>query len=350
MKILHLITSLDCGGAEKMLAKVIRDSKHEHHVISLKPRGVITDEINAQTYYAGWKVWQIYGFMKRLNPDVLMTWLYHADLVGLILGRLAGVSRIIWNIRCSDMRYRPWHYQWWIRKLCALLSKVPTMIVINSKSSKEFHKSIGYHPMIWKVIPNGFDTEMFKPRLLARARLMDELGLSGDERFIGIVARNHPMKDYRTFIKAAVRLSNIRKDVHFILVGKDVWKEPPDTRGNIDKFHLLGERHDLPLLLPALDVLCMTSAYGEGFPNVVGEAMSCGVPCVVTDVGDAGYLVHSTGIVVPVGDYQAIADNCNSLLNLLPSSKHQLGLSARHRIKTMFNIDDIRERYEAVYT
>jgi len=238
-----------------MLAKVIRDSEHEHHVISLKPRGVIADEMLGSTYYVGWKVWKIYKLVNYLSPDVLMTWLYHSDLIGLILGRLAGVPRIIWNIRCSDMNYRIWNYQWWLRKLCALLSDIPTMIVINSMQSKEFHKQIGYNPTIWKVIPNGFDTDEFKPYLRAKKRLKDYLGLKGDVKLIGMVARNHPMKDYRTFIRAAVQILNTRKDVHFVMAGKDVGNDTVETN-----FHTLGERHDMHLIYPAFDVLCMTSA------------------------------------------------------------------------------------------
>jgi len=321
-----------------MLAKVIRDSEHEHHVISLKPRGVIADEMLGSTYYVGWKVWKIYKLVNYLSPDVLMTWLYHSDLIGLILGRLAGVPRIIWNIRCSDMNYRIWNYQWWLRKLCALLSDIPTMIVINSMQSKEFHKQIGYNPTIWKVIPNGFDTDEFKPYLRAKKRLKDYLGLKGDVKLIGMVARNHPMKDYRTFIRAAVQILNTRKDVHFVMAGKDVGNDTVETN-----FHTLGERHDMHLIYPAFDVLCMTSAYGEGFPNVVGEAMASGVPCVVTDVGDARFLVGDTGYVTEPKDSKDIAKGVIQLL------KHGKGIFARSRIKKWFNIKEIRKEYEECY-
>ena len=171
------------------------------------------------------------------------------------------------------------------------------------------------------MIPNCFDTDVFSPSEEARQTILQELGLSSSSTLIGLIGRYHPMKDHYNFIRAADHLSKSHSDVHFLLVGNKVDvdnKELTDfikSRNLTSKFHLLGERKDINRLTASLDIASSSSYFGEGFPNVIGEAMACGVPCVVTDVGDSGWIIADTGLVIPPRDPEAMASAWRELLN-----------------------------------
>jgi glycosyltransferase involved in cell wall biosynthesis len=306
-------------------------------------------------------VWHLARLIRRERPDVLQTWLYHADLLGLVAGRLAGVRPIIWNVRCSDMDMR--RYSWSSRLprwLLSALSALPAAVVVNSERGRQAHERLGYRPRRWVVIPNGIDVMRFRPDPDARARLRQELGLPLSARLIGMVARYDPMKDHATFLRAAAELlrnrtTRAKVDLRFVGVGRDVMWDNPNLaalgqdlglRGHV---HLLGERDDVERLLPALDLATLSSLFGEGWPNVVGEAMACGVPCVVTDVGDAGTIVGETGRVVPPGDPSTLARAWAELLALPDGQRQALGAAARERIATHFSLEQVVRKYEDLY-
>jgi glycosyltransferase involved in cell wall biosynthesis len=371
VSILHLITTLDTGGAEMMLSKLFAHMNRDdfmNHVLSLTGIGPVGRKIIAQgipVYSLNmprgrlniggmFKLWRIIRF---LRPTILQTWLYHADLLGLVFGRLAGVKFVCWNIRCSEMdlyRYRPGTRI--TVRLCAMLSSFPDVVIANSKEGADFHKRMGYKAKRWELIPNGFDLGVFKPDRQAKERLARELGLNHKEPpiFAGYIARFDPMKDHPTFIRAACLLLRERRDVHFILAGKDVNEENKALAAQIpdvwkDHFHLLGERDDIPTVAAGLDIATLTS-YGEGFPNTIGEAMSCGVPCVVTDVGDSARIVGDTGRVVPPRDPSALARACMELIEMGQRKRYELGMAARERILRNFELTRIVKDYEALYS
>ena len=201
----------------------------------------------------------------------------------------------------------------------------------NSLAGRLDHERLGYRPRRWNIIPNGFDIDLFRPGASGYADSRRSLGLPDDVPLIGLVARLHPMKDHANFIAAAAHLHKLRPEVHFVLVGKGL-----DTAnrnllnqlgplGLADHFHLLGERDDIAAITPTLDVATSASAYGEGFPNAIGEAMACGVPCVVTDVGDSAYLVGETGEVVPPRAPAALAGAWHKILSLSDADRQALG-------------------------
>ena len=203
------------------------------------------------------------------------------------------------------------------------------------------------------VIPNGFDLNLFKPDLEGRTLVRQELRIPEDTMLIGMVGRFDPQKDHYNFIKAAALLQKEIPDVQFLLCGDDItWENQKlskwiDETGFHGYFHLLGRRSDISRIMTALDIA--SSSYGEGFPNVVGEAMSCGVPCVVTDVGDSALIVGDTGIVVPPKDPNALALAWKKLIEIGKDKRQKLGHNARLRIRENFNLPSVVRRYEELY-
>jgi glycosyltransferase involved in cell wall biosynthesis len=275
--------------------------------------------------------------------------------LGLLTGKLAGVPHIVWGIRCSDMdfsRYRP--LTRWVVWLCARLSRLATIIIVNSEAGKKVHQAWGYNTSKMVVIPNGFDLDRFKPDAAARRSVRVELGVAEDTLLIGLIARFDPMKDHNTFFKAAGLLARCRPDVCFLLAGAGIAQDNIAVREMISDnclegfVQLLGPREDIPRLTAALDIACLSST-GEAFPNVVGEAMACGVPCVVTDVGDAAYIVADTGRVVPARNPEAMSAAWAELIEMGPAGRHALGQKARRRIEENFTLAKMVRAYELLY-
>jgi glycosyltransferase involved in cell wall biosynthesis len=367
--VVHVITGLDVGGTEVMLCKLLRTIDRERFpstVVSLGGRGTLADQIEAlgvPVITLGMRsgrpslraVIRLVGVLRAHRTRVLQTWLYHADLTGWIAGRLARVPHIIWNVRCAELdpREHPKNVRWMLRLLARLSPRV-TAAVVNSEAGRAESERLGYRPPRWVLIRNGFELDRFVPCWDARATVRTELGLPPDTPLVGLVARFHPMKDHRTFFEAATRVHRSRPDVHFILAGRGVDSSNADLVRMVETLdlrrvvHLVGERADIPRLTAALD-LATCCSYSEGFPNTVGEAMSCAVPCVVTAVGDCATIVGDTGEIVPPRDPAAFAGACLALLDMTPEARRGLGERARRRVRDLFDIRAIALEYEALY-
>jgi glycosyltransferase involved in cell wall biosynthesis len=370
IKVVHLITSLDSGGAEMMLVKLLTGidrARFTGCVVSMTDRGRLVDTIQSlriPVHTLGFRrgVPSLRGFLeflsllRRERPHILQTWLYHADLMGLVGSRLCAVPRLAWNLRSSHVDMTCYsRLSGVVLRAAAHLARWPDVVIVNSHAGKASHTSLGYHPRKWAVIPNGFDVKRYQPDRDARVDVRRELGCRPDAPLIGLVARYDPMKDHETFLRAAALITKRTPEVRFVLVGRDV-----DGRNQtlvrtiaalgLDKVvSLLGERTDVPRIMASLDLFSLSSAFGEGSPNVVGEAMACGVPCVVTDVGDAARIVGETGTVVPPRSPAALADAWSALLALGAGERARLGGAARRRIEADFALPDIVARYESLY-
>jgi len=369
LTIAHLITTLERGGAEAMLTKLVRAHAAlgvRSLVISLTGPGFYGPELERE----GIAVWslgmrrgvpepgallRLAGILRREKPDLLQSWLYHADLLGLLAAPLAGVPRLAWNIRCSDMDMRRYsRLSRWLVKLLARLSRLPDAVLVNSEAGRRLHHDLGYRPKGWRVIPNGFDTALYRPDEGARREVRAELGLADDAPLVGLIARFDAMKDHATFLAAAERVARRHPEARFLLAGREVEAANPAfaaaaTGALAGRTFLLGPRADVPRLMAALDLCCLSSAFGEGFPNVIGEAMACGVPCVATDVGDAGRVIGDTGRVVAPGNPAALAEALDDLLELAPDARRHLGEAARRRIESEFSIATVAGRYLEIY-
>lgn len=370
LKIVHLITDLDIGGAETMLLKLVSgmdNSSFNNIVVSLSNKGALGNQFESlgiPVIAIGLNpnipnpvgLLRLYSIFIKERPNILQTWLYHADLVGSFIGLLANIPAIIWNVRCSNMNIRTNNLvSGYILKFLSKLSSFPKLIIINSESGRRDHVQLGYSPKKWILIPNGFDTYQFTSRSIERDKLRNDLGLGNEKLIIGNISRFHKMKDHGTFLSAVKILTQQYSNIHFVLVGSGINNNNKFITGLIQDLEisryvsLLGERTDVANIIPGFDILSLSSAYGEGFPNVIGEAMSCGVPCVVTDVGDSAQIVGNTGRVVPPKNPEKMAEAWSDLIKRGPEYIRKLGLAARHHIEKNYNLQDVIKQYESIY-
>jgi len=371
MKILHIITGLSTGGAEMMLYKllsVMDKSIFKSEVISLTSIGPIGEKISAmgvQVRALGMRrdvpnpltIFTLACLLRRSKPDVIQTWMYHADLIGGLSAKLAGNIPVVWGIRHSNLDPEGnKRTTIWTAKISALFSRwLPVKIVCCSEASRRVHTALGYDSDRMVVIPNGFDLDIFKPDLERRTLIRQEVEISENTMLIGMVGRFDPQKDHCNFIKAAALLQKGVPDVRFLLCGDGItWENQKLSKwineaGLHEYFSLLGRRIDIPQIMTAFDIASSSSSYGEGFPNVVGEAMACGVPCVVTDVGDSALIVGDTGKVVSPKDPHALAGAWSELIKLDKDKRQKLGDNARLRIRDNFSLSFIVKQYEELY-
>ncbi|MGD9637490.1 MAG: glycosyltransferase [Alphaproteobacteria bacterium] len=367
-KVIHLITGLNTGGAEKTLFNFASNSDNKeltHIVISMMDKGVFgskLEDLGVKVYTLNMKkkslslkpVLNLISILKKEKPDILQTWLYHADFLGLIVGKLCGIKHILWNIRCSNMDMSKYSLiSKIILKALVFLSHYPEAIIFNSYSGKAFHQKIGYKNSNWIYFPNGFDMAKYQTREKAQAKLKTDLKLADDAFIIGHIARFDPMKDHFSFVKACEIVSQQLPNAVFVLIGKGVDNDNLDLKNEIEnsklsnKTFLLGECLDLSLIYGAFDVLCLSSIFGEGFPNVLGEAMACGVPCVTTDVGDAKEIVKDTGITVPIKDPVKMAEAIMQLSDKALNA--DFGSKAVLRIKNEYSLVKCIDNYNKYY-
>jgi glycosyltransferase involved in cell wall biosynthesis len=296
-------------------------------------------------------------WLREDRPDLISTWQYHADLIGGLAARLAGSIPVAWGIRQSDLsREGNGNLTFFTVRTCARLSRwLPRKILCCSEASRQVHTALGYVADKMVVIPNGYDLGTFRPDSAARKSIREELRIPEGALVIGLPARFHPQKDHRNFILAAGSLHKDRPEVYFVLCGDKInWETEELTRwideaGIRKRVYLLGRRDDIPKITAAFDIACLSSSYGEGFPNIVSEAMSCEVPCVVTDVGDAALIVGQTGLVVPPRNPAALAAALRQMVDLGQEGRNQLGMAARKRITEQFDLPQIVARYESFF-
>ena len=369
-KIIHIISSLSTGGAEMMLYKLISrmdSTNFVPEVVSLTDIGPVGRRIEglgvpvrclgmSRGCLSPTKFLKFVQWLRSGRPELIQTWMYHADLIGSIAAFVSGRIPVAWNIRQTNLSPEfNKRSTIWTARLCARLScRLPSRIICNSHVSCAAHVDFGYDKDKMVVIPNGFDLDLFKPDPAMRNSMRKEFGLPDHAILIGLVARFDPQKDHHNFIQAASLLSAIRPDVYFVFCGQHITKENSlltgwiSNKGLDDKCTLLGERHDIPKINSALDIACSASI-GEGFPNVIGEAMACGVPCAVTDVGDSALIVGDTGRVVPAENHVALAAALAELVDMGPLERARLGERARSRIEEHFSLSAVTARYENLY-
>ena len=370
ISVLCLITALYAGGAEMMLYRLMSRldrAKFKPQVVSMMDLGPVSEKIRAlgipvrslgmsQGMPNPLALLKLVRWLQCDKPDVIQTWMYHADLLGSFAAKLAGNIAISWNIRHSDLSSKESKKLTRVTaRLCARLSRwAPRKIVCCSESARDVHAALGYASDKMVVIPNGYDLDICKPDLAARRSVRMELEISETAPIIGLVARFDPQKDHRTFLRAAGLLHRDMPDVHFILCGEQITNQNIDLMSWIndadilDRCHLLGRRDDIPRINATFDIASLSSST-EAFPNVVAEAMSCGIPCVVTDVGDAALIVGETGMVVPPRDPTMLADAWLTMLNKDRETRLQLGLAARQRVMENYNLSQIVSRYESLF-
>jgi len=371
LRILHIINGLDIGGAQTVLIGLLRhwkDDMDQHMVLSLMPRAEMAEQVEALDIPIKYvdlcpprvelsKLLKIRRIVRSFHPDVIQTWLYHANLIGGVGSRLAVRAPIVWGIHHSlttreSMKPSTWLVVRWLARLSAF---IPSQTIYCSRSALQTHLESGFSRKKTTVIANGVDPDVFRPDPSAHAAVCHELGLPEGVKLIGMFARYHPMKDHSTLLEAAGFLIRRLPDVHFVLAGQGV--DRSNTRlqaqmlvaGVQDNVHLLGIRRDMPRLSAAMSLVTLSSFEGEALPVSLCEAMSCGVPCVATRVGDAAALIGDAGIVVEPRNPQQLADAWYRVLAWPESEYLQLSAKARERGVEDYNLSKTIDAYRQVY-
>lgn len=350
---LHVITSLNRGGAETQLLALARHQAERGRtiVVSLLPDGALAPEfrtngVEVHSLGFGARFPNPLGLLRlarliaQSRPDIVQGWLYHGDLaatLGLYLSGRRRETGLVWGVRCSDMDLR--RYSWKLRltvRACVWLSSLPDAIVANSEAGRTVHRALGYRNPRFDVIHNGIDTERFRPDPARRLSRREALGLPADARVLAHVARVDPMKDHEGLLRALDRVP----DLWVVLVGRGT-----ETFAGRERVVALGQTQDVPSALAAADGIVSSSAYGEGFSNAICEGMAAGLVPVVTDVGDSAAIVGEVGWVVPPGDEEALAAALRAFRDTPPRDLAALGMAARARVEERFAPDMAERRF-----
>ncbi len=367
MRLVHIIVGLDVGGAEIAMCRLITSMLFCHHtVISLSGVGRVGEELRrngVKVISLGMKprqmtipIFRLTKIIQCLKPDVVQTWMYHADLIGGIAGRFAGVKQIVWGIRNTSIPQGKISITHLIIRIAAILShSIPSTIICNSEAGMTSHKKIGYNAQKMIVIPNGFDANVLNPVGLDRRAIRLKLGLPNRGLIVGVVARFDSLKGYDIMLNVADWFQTKKgADVTFVFVGKGVdsrnkvFSNPNKIIENGGNLVLLGEQKDVRQVLFAFDVVCSPSR-SEGFPNVIAESMLMERPCIVTDVGDSKVIVGETGIIVAPNNEKSIIDAILHFDKMGMPERLKLGRMSRERIIEKYGINKMVSRFEAAY-
>ncbi|WP_242218914.1 glycosyltransferase family 4 protein [Shinella zoogloeoides] len=367
MKIVHIITGLKDGGAEATLYRLATyEHPGDHHLVvsltdsgkygsMLEAKGIPVKSLNmpkGRLTFGGLR--QLWIILRQERPQIVQTWMFHANLIGGVVAKLIGGTEVYWGIHHTTLipgttgnstRLVDW--------ACARLSRyIPTKIIACGKKARDAHICRGYTAVKFTVIPNGYDVSFFCPDLLAREHVRRELSIAHDAYVVGTVGRWDPQKDHANLIAAIRVVREQHPHLHLVLAGSDCDKNNSELQellyaaALLDNVHLLGRRTDVPAVMNALDLHVLPS-YNEAFPNVVAEAMACGVPGIVTDVGDAKDIVGATGWVVPPREAQALANAITEALCEIRDTPNWIlrKQQVRQRIEDNFSLQTMAENY-----
>ena len=372
MIVAHVITCLNDGGAEAVLYRLcLADQQNSHVVISLQGEGkygplLATAGIPVHCLNMPSRlitpvdIWRLARLLHHLRPDVVQTWMYHADLFGGVVARAVGLRSVFWGIRQTNLKKGTTRRTTiLVARLNALLSPwIPKRIVSCSQKGVVVHQALGYAKDKFRVIPNGYDLSHLAPDSHSRSALRSKLDVPDGMPVLGIVARFNPQKDHLNLICALGLLKQSDRDFRCLLIGDGMTDANADLMAWLDTHNiraqvlLLGPRSDIPSVMNALDVHVLSSSYGEGFPNVLCEAMACGTPCVTTDVGDAGLIVAKTGWVVPARSAVALAQAMTAAIEQLvadPLAWEHRQNEARLRILNNFSIEKMVDSFNLTW-
>lgn len=369
IKIIHIIAASKIGGTEIMLCKLLSaydHAKYDMSVISLlglsdfsekiKKLGVPIYCINfKKNFLFNFGLFKLIYHLRKKSPDIVQTWMYNADLIGGIAAKLAGIKLIVWNVRCCvDAHLRI--FTKCIASCCTFVSGlIPKVIVCCANSAKSSHVAFGYVKQKMVVIPNGFDLQDFFYDNDVVAQLRMEFGLQDSHFFVGNLGRFAPEKDCSTFLLAAQIVCQKRDDVMFLFAGRgldnnnDKLKQNLNNLGLVNKVRLFGEINYPKNFLNVLD-LFVSSSVTEGFPNVIGEAMACELPCVVTDAGDSADIVGDVGYVVPSRSPEQLAQAILKFIVMVDDQRKLIGKKSRKRVQDLYSLNKVVDQYQNLYS
>jgi glycosyltransferase involved in cell wall biosynthesis len=370
LRVMHVISGLLHGGAETVLFRLATapGSTVRHTVVSMRGEGVMGARLREAGVEVicldmqGWAgnvrgLWRLFRLLRERRPDVVQTWMYHADLIAGLAARLAGIRAVAWGVRNSGVSLgessRSSRLAAWA---CARVSGwVPGVIVACARKAAEVHRGWGYRADRVLVVPNGYDLDVWHPDAAGVAELRARWGVPEGAPLLGSVARWNPLKDHENLLAALALSVRAHPDLRCVLIGLGMSRDNADLialarhYGLLDHLIFLGRRDDVPALMRALDIHVLSSK-AEGFPNVVSEAMASGVACVVTDVGDAADIVGEHGWVAPPGDASALADAIDRAVGAVRDPQWPARRdAARACVEQRYSLQTMVDRYEAVW-
>jgi glycosyltransferase involved in cell wall biosynthesis len=363
MRISFVAHSLRPGGTERQLVTLASGlAKEGHDVLVVVFRGTVVFEpelrgagirLHQIDRHAHWYrpagLWNLVGVLRSWNPDVVHSYLVEPNLIVAVLRPLLRHARLVWGVRGADVEEALDARSRATLTATIPFSRVPDVIIVNSEAGRRHHSGRGYPERKMVVVPNGIDTDYYRPDPAGRRRVRDELGVPPESPLVGLVARLDPLKDHGTFLDAAAAVCEKEPDVRFVCVGggpapvRAQLEAFTSERGIRERVHWLGERSDLPAVYSALDVNCLSSL-SEGFPNAVAEAMACGTPCVVTDVGDAARIVDGVGNIVARRSPTDLAEGISKLLARQAAEGEELSNQVRSRVVEEYSVSRLVER------
>lgn len=372
MKILHIITALNNGGAEGVLYRLCTNSQnHRHIVVSMMDNGYygpLLKSMDVDVYCLNMPqgkitiggVIKLFNLLRDISPDVVQTWMYHADLIGGVIAKIAGVKSIYWNVRHTTLEPgKSKKSTILIAKICATVSGwITKNIIYCAHEAKVVHENLGYIKGRSTVIGNGYDLTKLVIDEPLRSYFRREVGAVPGDVLIGMVGRFNPQKDHATLIGALGTIKKLGYSFKAVLIGRGVDSSNKVLMKNlldndlIDQVLMLGQRSDITAVMNGLDLHVLSSSFGEGFPNVLAEAMACGTPCVTTNIGDSGLIVDKAGWIVQPHDPKILADSIIEAMIEKESKPHawlQRKSLCRSRVLENFNIHSMVAAYHEVW-
>ncbi len=364
MRILHIITNLGDGGTEKVLYNICKhDVANQHIVICLKDSGkyfLLLKKIGTEVYFIKMELFSIYKFfylikiLRSLRPDVVQTWLPHADFIGGLAARLAGINRVVWNIRYSNLNGVVKLRTIFLINILSKLSRfIPKMIIVVSKSALKNCKDLGYCSEKLRLIQNGYDLSIFKP-FKKKIFIRKKFKIEKNTHVIGSVARYDSTKDHKNLLNSLSIVKKKKIKFFCVLIGSNINNK--NLVKEIKKLELssyiklIAKCNDVSKYMKEMDIHILSSKT-EGFPNVVAESMACGTPCIVTNVGDSALIVGKTGWIVPPKNSIKLANAIEKALSEIGKKNWKKRCDqARLRVKNNFGISKMIKSYNIIWS